>query len=63
MAEEFDQYSNDYQHLVTDAIRDSFGGGSEFYNARKIDLLLRFFRRSGRETSPYRMGGFTQREP
>jgi len=52
MAEEFDQYSHDYEHLVTDSIRDSFGGGSEFYNARKMDLLLRFFRRGGRQTSP-----------
>lgn len=51
MPEEFDQYSEDYQHLVTDSIRDSFGGGSEFYHARKMELLLRFFRRAGKAPS------------
>lgn len=47
MEEEFDRYANDYEHLVTDSIRDSFGGGSEFFHTRKMELLLRFLRRTG----------------
>src|SRR5579863_1418416 len=43
MADEFDQYSNDYETLVTDPVRTRFGGGnSDFFHTRKMELLLRF---------------------
>jgi SAM-dependent methyltransferase len=48
MPEEFDKYSGDYESLVTDPVRTSFGGGSsDFFHARKMELLLRFFDRKG----------------
>lgn len=48
MPAEFDEYSGDYDKLVTDSIRSKFGGGnSDFFHKRKIELLLRFFRRKG----------------
>ncbi len=48
MPAEFDEYSHDYEKLVTDPVRTSFGGGgSAFFYQRKMDLLLRFFRRRG----------------
>ncbi len=54
MPAEFDEYSNDYEKLVTDPVRTSFGGGnSEFFHRRKMDLLLRFFERRG--LTPSRM--------
>ncbi len=53
MPAEFDEYSHDYEKLVTDPLRTSFGGGSDFFHRRKMDLLLRFFKRQG--LSPERM--------
>jgi ubiquinone/menaquinone biosynthesis C-methylase UbiE len=48
MPAEIDDYSSDYEKLVTDPVRSSFGGGSsEFFHKRKMELLLRFFRRRG----------------
>lgn len=48
MPAEFDEYSSDYEKLVTDPVRSSFGGGgSEFFHKRKMELLLRFFSRQG----------------
>jgi len=46
MSAEFDKFSKDYENLVTDSVRTSFGGGgSEFFHTRKIELLLRFLKR------------------
>lgn len=48
MQEEFDQYSSDYERLVTDPVRTRFGGGgSNFFHTRKMELLLRFFSQNG----------------
>ena len=52
MPEEFDQYSGDYESLVTDPVRTSFGGGSsDFFHARKMELLLQFFKRQRLQSS------------
>jgi SAM-dependent methyltransferase len=52
MGEEFDQYAEDYETLVTDPVRTHFGGGnSDFYHARKMELLLRFFKQQGLQSS------------
>ena len=54
MSAEFDKFSNDYENLVTDPVRTSFGGGSsEFFHTRKMELLLRFLKR--REMEPSEM--------
>ncbi len=46
MPEEFDQYADNYDNLVTDPVRTRFAGGnSDFFHTRKMELLLRFFSR------------------
>jgi SAM-dependent methyltransferase len=50
--EEFDKYSDDYESLVTDAVRTSFGGGtSAFFHKRKMELILRFLKGKGMQPS------------
>lgn len=52
MSAEFDKFSKDYENLVTDPVRTSFGGGSsEFFHTRKIELLLRFLKRRDMQPS------------
>ena len=52
MSAEFDRFSGDYENLVTDPVRTSFGGGSsEFFHTRKMELLLRFLKRRGMQPS------------
>jgi SAM-dependent methyltransferase len=52
MSAEFDRFSKDYESLATDPVRTSFGGGSsEFFNTRKMDLLLRFLKRRDMQPS------------
>jgi len=54
MSAEFDKFSSDYENLATDPVRTSFGGGgSEFFHARKMELLLRFLKR--RDMQPSKM--------
>jgi len=52
MRSEFDQYAGDYENLVTEPVRTRFGGGtSDFFHARKMELLLKFLRKQGRDPS------------
>lgn len=52
MSAEFDQFSGDYERLVTDPVRTRFGGGnSDFFHQRKIELLLGFLKRKGLQPS------------
>jgi SAM-dependent methyltransferase len=51
---EFDRYSDAYEALLKDPVRDRFmGGGSDFFHRRKRDLIRSYFRR--RELSTSRM--------
>ena len=52
---EFDQYSESYSDLLKDPIRDKFAGpNSEFFQARKAELILDYFRRRQLDTSSMR---------
>src|SRR6476661_7488878 len=52
MSAEFDKFSKEYENLVTDPVRTTFGGGSsEFFHTRKMELLLRFLKRRGMQPS------------
>lgn len=43
---EFDQFSESYEQLLHDPIRDRFSpGGTEFFHLRKRDLIREYFRR------------------
>ena len=45
MPTEFDQFSDDYEDLLRDPIRDRFSAtGQAFFHRRKVDVLLRFLR-------------------
>src|ERR1035437_5778167 len=49
---EFDHYSDSYEQLLNDPIRDRFGsGGSEFFHLRKRDLIRAYFQRRRTDTS------------
>lgn len=50
---EFDRYARQYEELLRDPIRDRFAGDSDFFMARKWDLLEAFLRRD----NPARAGG------
>ena len=52
---EFDQYSASYADLLKDPIRDRFAGSHpEFFQVRKADLILDYFRRKQLDTSKMR---------
>jgi len=51
MASEFDAYAEKYEALLHDPIRDAFTADSEFFHARKLDLLLGYLRRNGKYAS------------
>jgi len=43
---EFDQFSESYEQLLDDPIRNRFSpGGTEFFHVRKRDLIRDYFRR------------------
>ena len=47
----FDQFSEAYEQLLNDPIRDRFSpGGTEFFHLRKRDLIRQYFRRRRMET-------------
>ncbi len=51
---EFDQYSGSYADLLKDPIRDRFvGSHPEFFQVRKADLILDYFR--GKQLDPSKM--------
>jgi SAM-dependent methyltransferase len=48
---EFDHFSDSYEQLLNDPIRNRFGsGGSEFFHLRKRDLIRDYFRRRRTDT-------------
>jgi SAM-dependent methyltransferase len=48
---EFDQFSESYEQLLHDPIRDRFSpGGTEFFHLRKRDLIRDYFRRRRQDT-------------
>ena len=48
MKPEFDRYSDSYEDLLKDPLRDRFTGGSgEFFHVRKRDLIRNYFRKRG----------------
>ena len=48
---EFDQFSESYDELLDDPIRDRFApGGTEFFHLRKRDLIRDYFRRRRTDT-------------
>ena len=48
---EFDHFSDDYDQLLNDPIRDRFSpGGAEFFHLRKRDLIRDYFRRRQTDT-------------
>ena len=52
---EFDQYSESYADLLEDPIRERFtGSNAEFFQTRKADLVLDYFRRKHLDTSQMR---------
>ncbi len=52
---EFDRYSASYEELLRDPVRDRFAGGdSEFFHARKRDLIREYFRKRGVNTHELR---------
>jgi SAM-dependent methyltransferase len=51
---EFDNYSDSYEELLRDPIRDRFAGSSAFFHTRKRDLVRDYFRSSGRDTKRLR---------
>jgi SAM-dependent methyltransferase len=51
MKPEFDSFSDSYDELLKDPIRDRFmGGASEFFHLRKRDLIRSYFAKRGRPT-------------
>ena len=49
---EFDRYSESYSDLLKDPIRDKFAGSKpEFFQGRKAELILDYFRRRQLDTS------------
>jgi SAM-dependent methyltransferase len=52
MKPEFDQFSDSYDALLKDPVRDRFmGGRSDFFHHRKRDLIRAYFRQRGVSTS------------
>jgi SAM-dependent methyltransferase len=51
---EFDSFSASYDSLLKDPLRDTFTGGSDFFYARKRDLIREYFSRAGKDTSQLR---------
>jgi SAM-dependent methyltransferase len=47
---EFDGYSEDYENLLADPLRDTFAGGKKFFHQRKWLLIEDFFRRRKQST-------------
>jgi SAM-dependent methyltransferase len=47
---EFDRLAGSYEDLLKDPVRDYFAPGSDFFVARKIDVLLDWARRTGMDT-------------
>jgi SAM-dependent methyltransferase len=48
---EFDRFSDEYEQLLKDPIRDRFSpGGAEFFHARKADLIRKYFYDAGADT-------------
>jgi len=48
---EFDQFSESYEQLLKDPIRDRLApGGTEFYHLRKRDVVRNYFRRRQMDT-------------
>src|ERR1035441_9050199 len=48
---EFDQFSESYEQLLEDPIRNRFSpGGTEFFHLRKRDLIRDYFRHRGTDT-------------
>src|SRR3954471_9447968 len=48
---EFDQFSESYEQLLNDPIRNRFSpGGTEFFHVRKRDLIRDYFRRRNMDT-------------
>ena len=48
---EFDQFSESYEQLLNDPIRDRFSpGGTEFFHLRKRDLIRDYFHRRQTDT-------------
>lgn len=49
---EFDQFSDAYQDLLKDPLRDRFApGGADFFHLRKRDIVREYFRRHKQDTS------------
>lgn len=48
---EFDHYSQSYEKLLSDPIRDRFAADSSFFHLRKRDLIRGYFRRHATSTS------------
>jgi SAM-dependent methyltransferase len=43
----FDDFAGNYAELIKDPIRDKFAATSDFFFERKIQVILRFFRKAG----------------
>ena len=54
MDPEFNRYANDYRELLRDPIRDAFAAGTDFFHARKWQLLSNFLGRCGAITKNWR---------